>query len=282
MKFFENNSSYDYSFPAVTLAYFLRYPNPYSKHVLCTDVIDRYVDPTTKRLHTTRLHLKRSKVPGAMLKLLPAGLAGPGGAQQSYVIEKSTVDVQEGWMETESRNMEWTGILSVIERQTYRRQPLPIDTWRDEPAATDGDSTSTEDAKEWTSCTTIVSFKSRLGQAMRKKAETSSTNTSEDDGPRQGFFASWSTAGIQRTIELLGVKRTKTAIMNGRNGMNVVLERLRKGGVVAVLEGMSKDRLETMGGQEGHWKRVWINGTQDGNPNSLEPDLISDQLEHDR
>lgn len=187
MKFFENATSYDYSFPAVTLAYFLRYPNPYSKHVLSTDVIDRYIDPLTKRLHTTRLHLKRSKVPTAMLKLLPSSLAGPGGAQQSYVIEKSTIDVQEGWMETESRNMEWTGILSVIERQTYKRQPNPTEIWQKELAATKEDTTSEKNEKEWTSCKTVVSFKSRLGQAMRKSAEATS-NSNEDEAPRQGFL----------------------------------------------------------------------------------------------
>lgn len=280
MKFFENVTSYDYSFPAVTLAYFLRYPNPYSKHVLSTDVIDRYIDPSTKRLHTTRLHLKRSKVPTAMLKFLPTGLAGPGGAQQSYVIEKSTIDVQEGWMETESRNMEWTGILSVIERQTYQRQSPPTETWRKEVAATKEDTTSEKNEKEWTSCNTVVSFKSRLGQAMRKNAEAAS-NSNEDEAPRQGFFASWSTAGIQRTIELVGVKRTKTAIVNGKNGMNVVLERLRGGGVVGVLEGMRNDRMEMMGGQEGHWKRAWIHGNQ-GDVEPSRPDLCADHLDHDR
>lgn len=281
MKFFENSSSYDYSFPAVTLAYFLRYPNPYSKHVLSTDVIDRYVDPSTKRLHTTRLHLKRSKVPAAMLKLLPAGLTGPGGASQSYVIEKSTIDVKEGWMETESRNMEWTGILSVIEQQTYQRQPLPASTSQDKLAATKKEDKAGHGEKEWTSCKTIVSFRSRLGQAMRKNAEASLSNANEDEEPRQGFFSSWSTAGIQRTIELIGVKRTKTAVTNGRNGMNVVLERLRDGGVVGVLEGMRQDRRELMGGQENHWKRAWINGTQGTDSEPSRPDLSSDPRDPD-
>src|SRR5450432_4106511 len=63
VKFYELNYTYDYSFPAVTLAYFLRYPNPYSTHVLSTDVIERFVDPVTGRLSTTRIHLKRSRLP---------------------------------------------------------------------------------------------------------------------------------------------------------------------------------------------------------------------------
>lgn len=63
VKFYESTYTYDYTFPAVTLAYFLRYPNPYSTHVLSTDVISRHFDPATQQLHTLRLHLKRSKLP---------------------------------------------------------------------------------------------------------------------------------------------------------------------------------------------------------------------------
>ena len=237
MKFYESNYSYDYSFPTVTLAYFLRYPNPYSKHVLSTDVIDRYVDPETKRLHTTRLVLKRSKVPSAMLKLLPNGLAGPGGASQSYIVEKSVVDVKEGWMKTESKNMEWTGILSVLENQTFQRQPFNKDLRSGQLGSFANSQQEKDTNKETTSCNTIVTFVSRLGQAKIRKANSEG----EDEAPK-GFFASWSTSGIQRTIEKIGVMRTRDALINGKNGMNMVLERLRNGGIVAAVEGMRRDR----------------------------------------
>jgi len=253
MKVYESSFNYDYTFPAVTLAYFLRYPNPYSKHVLCSDVIDRYIDPDTQRLHTVRLHLKKSKVPAGILKFLPRGLAGPGGASQSYVLEKSIIDIKEGWMETESKNMEWTGILSVIERQSYLRHGLS------ETSTSKGSGDEIERAKETTSCKTVVTFVSHLGQGkiLGRRKQEHSTNPDEEEPPKQGFFASWSTAGVQRTVELIGVKRTKTALVNGKEGMNVVLERLRNGGIVAVLEGMRRDRMEMMGG-EGHWKPVWL------------------------
>lgn len=78
----------------------------------------------------------------------------------------------------------------------------------------------------------------------------------------------------------MGVKRTKTAIVNGKNGMNVVLERLRGGGVVGVLEGMRDDRMEMMGCQEGHWKRAWMQGNQ-GDTEPTRPDLCADHLDHD-
>ena len=60
VKFYSTHYTYDHSFPTVTLAYFLRYPNPYSRHVSSTDTIARTFDPVTQRLTTVRLHLKRS------------------------------------------------------------------------------------------------------------------------------------------------------------------------------------------------------------------------------
>lgn len=254
MKFFENVFTYDYSFPAVSLAYFLRYPNPYSRHVLTTDVIDRYVDPTTQRLHTIRLHLKKSKIPSGILKLLPKGMGGSDSSGQSYILETTVVDPNEGWMETESRNMEWTGILSVVEKQRYQRHLT-----EDNSQALDGLSI---DKKEQTTVRTTVTFRSRLGQGKllsRKKAEAIDHTDAEDETPKKGFFSSLSTAGIQRTIELIGVSRTREAVMKSKEGMNVVLERLRSGGIVGVLEGMRKDR-EAAFGPDGPWKRVWLQG----------------------
>ena len=258
MKFFENVFTYDYSFPAVSLAYFLRYPNPYSRHVLTTDVIDRFVDPNTKRLHTIRLHLKKSKVPSGILKLLPKGIGGSDNSGQSYILETTVVDAKEGWMETESRNMEWTGILSVVEKQVYQRQSS-------EGALIALDGLSVDDKKnEQTTVKTTVTFRSRFGQGKllgRKKAEPTDTQIAghEEEAPRRGLFSSLSTAGIQRTIELIGVSRTRDAILKSKKGMNVVLERLRSGGIVGVLEGMRQDR-EAAFGPGGPWKQTWLHG----------------------
>lgn len=257
MKFFENVFTYDYSFPAVSLAYFLRYPNPYSRHVLTTDVIDRYVDPTTQRLHTTRLHLKKSKVPSGILKLLPKGIGGSDHSGQSYILETTVVDAKEGWMETESRNMEWTGILSVVEKQFYQRQSADGAL-----AALDGLSMD-EKKSEQTTVKTTVTFKSRFGQGKllgRKKSEPAGDHSwTDEEAPKKGLFSSLSTSGIQRTIELIGVSRTRDAILKSKKGMNVVLERLRSGGIVGVLEGMRQDR-EAAFGPGGPWKQAWLHG----------------------
>ncbi|KAH6674201.1 PRELI-like family-domain-containing protein [Halenospora varia] len=233
VKFFESNYSYDYSFPAVTLAYFLRYPNPYSTHVLSTDVISRTID-SAGRLQTTRIHRKSSRLPSAVLKLLPKSVLGnvSGGKSESYILETSTIDVKEGWMRTESKNLDWTGILSVVEKQEYQRH-IPMD---------EGDDFSV--GAGTTGVVTTVMFRSRLGDRLRaratRKGEAAAADT--DDEAKKGFLASWSKTGIQRSIEAIASRRTETQLGKSKEGMMVVLERMRHGGLVGVLEGMRKDR----------------------------------------
>lgn len=264
MKIYQSSTDYaGYSLPTVSLAYFLRYPNPYATHVLSTDTISQHIDPITKRLHTVRLHLKRSKVPTAVVSFLPKAMKGSDGTSKTYILEKSVVDVKEGWMQTESRNMEWTGVLSVIEQQMYQdRSKLDINTL------------------PGTSCKTTVTLVSRIGETIKKRRKASqSANESldiDEDQPKQGWFASWSTAGVQRTVELVGLKRTKTALVNSSEGMKVVMERLRSGGIKGVLEGMRHDRMELMGAPlnmaapseiattsaSSTWKQVWSQGNR--------------------
>lgn len=209
VKFLENSFNYDYSFPAVSLAYFLRYPNPYATHVLSTDVIDRHFDPETKRLSTTRLHLKRSKIPPAVLKILPKGILGAStDAGQSYVLEKSVMDVREGWMETETRNLEWTGILSVVEKQIYRRSLASEAASR--PSIRDLVDFPRSEGTDVVTTTTLLS---KYGQAKflrRKSDSTASAESSEEESAaKKGLFSSWSTASLQRSIEGVGLRRTR-------------------------------------------------------------------------
>lgn len=158
-------------------------------------------------------------------------------------------------MKTESRNLEWTGILSVVEKQTYSKS-----------LGSNGASHSEGDTNiGGTDVTTTVTLVSRYGQARmlahkRKEgisaasAEASAT-IEEENIVKKGFFSSWSTSSLQRSIELVGLRRTRTASVKSKDGMNVVLERLRLGGLVAVLDGMRRDR-DAAFGPEGPWKRV--------------------------
>ncbi|KAL9609020.1 MAG: hypothetical protein Q9167_006183 [Letrouitia subvulpina] len=265
VKFYESSFSYDYAFPAVSLAYFLRYPNPYAKHVLSTDVIDRQFDSENQRLYTTRLHLKRSKLPPAVLKLLPKGILGSGSdTGQSYILEKSIVDVREGWMSTETKNLEWTGVLSVVEKQRYERPNS------DGSKNLSSNNEPMENIRTGiTNVTTSTTFLSRFGQAgtrfARRKGELlpeiqdQSLDSTEEVRAKKGIFSSWSTSSLQRTIEVIGMRRTREALIKSKDGMNVVLGRLRSGGLVEVLEGMRRD-CEAVHGQDGPWKRTWSQG----------------------
>lgn len=197
-----------------------------------------------------------------MFKLLPRGILGSSAdAGQSYILEKSVIDVKEGWMKTESRNLEWTGILSVIERQVYRRPSLGIAT----PETSKLDLVETTKG-EGTDVTTTVTLLSRFGQerVLRKKEEVGVTNpipasdSDEEPPPKKGFFSSWSTSSLQRSIEMIGLRRTREASGKSNEGMKVVLERLRRGGLGRVLEGMQEDRQRAFGQDPGSpFKRAW-------------------------
>ncbi|KAJ4349430.1 uncharacterized protein N0V89_008045 [Didymosphaeria variabile] len=272
VKFYSSTDTYSYPFPAVTLAYFLRYPNPYSTHVLSTDTIARDFDPETQRLTTIRLHLKRSKLPSAVTKLLPRSLLGASasGDTQTYILEKSVVDVKEGWMDTESRNLEWTGVLSVIERQVFRR-PMPevpdeVKLFQGMEGAARrhgflnfggngaGAKVGVDLNGETTEVESSVTLHSHVGEAWRKKrlaAQEGSSSSSEEEQPQKvGFLRSWGTATLQRNIEKIGLTRTLRSQPNAREGMKVVLERMREGGLVGVLEGMRKDREAILQGRD--------------------------------
>ncbi|KAG8624981.1 hypothetical protein KVT40_006732 [Elsinoe batatas] len=249
VKFYSASFNYDYSFPAVSLAYFLRYPNPYSTHVFSTDVIDRSFDNATQRLTTVRLHLKKSKLPSAVLKILPRSLMGASekGDSQAYILEKSVVDIKEGWMTTESRNLEWTGVLSVIESQDFKRDGHAV--WD----LVNGQKQIISEP-ERTHVTTTVALRSHIGENIRRRRARmaeSAAQTADDGKEKMGFFKSWTTGSIQRSIEMIGLRRAEGAQPKATEGMKVVLERLRQGGLVAVLDGMRKDRELMFAGQPG-------------------------------
>jgi len=252
VKFYSSNYSYDYGFSAVSLAYFLRYPNPYSKHVTSTDTISRHFDAATQRLTTVRLHVKRSRMPPAVLSLLPRSTVGASadGSTQSFILEKSVVDVREGWMETESRNLDWNNVLSVIERHSFRRPDF------DSPASEGTQLFANDGALDFrnqdrTDVSVSVTLKSRIGEHIRKRRQrwgeqasaTSVTGVSDEEPPvKQGWFNSWTTGAVRSTIESISLQRTEKSQPKAQKGMSVVLARLRDGGLEKVLEGMRHDR----------------------------------------
>ncbi|KAK8073277.1 UPS1 mitochondrial intermembrane space [Apiospora phragmitis] len=228
------NHSYTHPFPTVTLAFFLRYYspqlNPFSAHVLSTDTIESHVDPETGRLYTTRIHLKKSRMPSAIIKLLPTSVTGGAGEKSSYVLENSIVDIKEGWMKTESRNLNFTGVLSVTEAQHYSATPPEqADNSALSPAVPRFMSPNT-----WVS--TTFSYRSTLGSRKADKAVASEDNSRG----RFGWISGWGAKRIQSSIESIASNKTDDQIIKSRDGMKMVLERLRSNGVVAVLRELNR------------------------------------------
>ncbi|KAI1332792.1 PRELI-like family protein [Xylariaceae sp. FL0255] len=223
------NHTYSHPFPTVTLAFFLRYCspklNPFSAHVLSTDTISSHVDPETGRLHTTRMHLKKSRMPAAVTKLLPTSITGGGGDKSSYVLETSIVDIKEGWMKTESRNLNFTGVLSVIEQQHYSITPPDVEAAPTNAVA--------RPLSPNTYVTTTFAYRSSLGNKKHDRG----AETQDGTGARRfgSWVSGWGASRIQRSIESIASNKTEDQISKSRDGMGMVLERLRNNGVVSVL-----------------------------------------------
>jgi hypothetical protein len=97
--------------PIVSLAFFLRYPNPYASHVISCDVISREFTPSGS-LMTTRLILKTATLP----RWAPKGIVS---RSESWILEESEVDPQGKVVRCLTRNLEHVKAMQVHESQTF-------------------------------------------------------------------------------------------------------------------------------------------------------------------
>nr|CAG8459551.1 15918_t:CDS:10 [Entrophospora candida] len=104
-----------YPWDSVTLAFWMRYPNPFASHVESVDVIDRYVDPKKGILRTTRLILKRGVV--------PKWGRGFFKNSEAYILEESMINPKTQTMITLTKNITHARVMQVEERQTFRVDP---------------------------------------------------------------------------------------------------------------------------------------------------------------
>jgi len=107
VKFFSQTHKYDEAWATVTLAFFLRYPNPYASHVLACDVISRTVTDSGT-LKTTRLIKKTGAVPSWFPKQF---LNRP----ETWVVEESEVDPEGRVMSCRTRNLDHVKVMQVQE-----------------------------------------------------------------------------------------------------------------------------------------------------------------------
>ena len=95
----------------MTLAFFLRYPNPYASHVISCDVISREFSPSGSLL-TTRLILKTATLP----RWAPKGIVS---RSESWILEESEVDPQGKVVRCLTRNLEHVKAMKLHETQTF-------------------------------------------------------------------------------------------------------------------------------------------------------------------
>jgi len=110
MRFFSNSHLYDDPWSIVSLAFFLRYPNPYAAHVLSCDVISRTHTPQGTLL-TTRLILKKGSLP----KWAPKGIINRA---ESWILEESEVDPVGRVVRCKTRNLDHVKVMRVEEITT--------------------------------------------------------------------------------------------------------------------------------------------------------------------
>ncbi|XP_041931136.1 PRELI domain containing 1a [Alosa pseudoharengus] len=101
----------------VCLAFWQRYPNPYSNHVLTEDIVFREVTPDN-RLISRRLLTKTNRAPRWAEKFLPKQMA-----RLAYIVEDSIIDPKNRTMTTVTWNITHARLMSVKEHCVYAVNP---------------------------------------------------------------------------------------------------------------------------------------------------------------
>jgi len=112
VKFFSQTHKYDDPWSTVTLAYFLRYPNPYASHVIACDVISRTVTDSGT-LKTTRLIKKTGAIPA----WFPSQFVTRA---ETWVVEESEVDPEGRVTTCRTRNLDHVKVMQVQEDVVLR------------------------------------------------------------------------------------------------------------------------------------------------------------------
>lgn len=122
-KYFVNDVDIKSTWDQVFSAFWQRYPNPFSTHVLTEDVVYREVT-ADHRLLTRRLLTKTNRLPRWAERFFPANLA-----RSVYIVEDSIVDPRNRSMTTFTWNLNHTRLMTVEERCVFQES-------RDRPAWT--------------------------------------------------------------------------------------------------------------------------------------------------
>lgn len=112
MKYFTGETVFQFTWDQIVTAFWSRYPNPYSKHVLSEDVVSREV--VGNKLFTKRLLCKSGKLPRWGERYF-------GGLKFVYIIEESVVDLPTQTLTTYTRNIGKQHWMSIEEKCIYTK-----------------------------------------------------------------------------------------------------------------------------------------------------------------
>ncbi|XP_035023317.1 PRELI domain containing 1b isoform X1 [Hippoglossus stenolepis] len=114
VKYFCNNTDIRSTWDHVFSAFWQRYPNPYSNHVLTEDVVYREVT-ADQQLLSRRLLTKTNRLPRWAERFFPSGMS-----RCVYIIEDSIVDPVNRSLTIYTWNLNHTTLMSVEERCIFR------------------------------------------------------------------------------------------------------------------------------------------------------------------
>uniref|UniRef100_A0AAQ5YMJ1 PRELI/MSF1 domain-containing protein n=1 Tax=Amphiprion ocellaris TaxID=80972 RepID=A0AAQ5YMJ1_AMPOC len=105
VKYFCNNTDIKSAWDHVVAAFWQRYPNPFSTHVLTEDVVYREVT-ADNRLFSRRLLMKTNRLPRWAERFFPGGMS-----RSVYIIEDSIVDPVNRSLTTYTWNLNHTTLM---------------------------------------------------------------------------------------------------------------------------------------------------------------------------
>ncbi|KAM9770046.1 PRELI domain containing 1b isoform 1-T1 [Menidia menidia] len=114
VKYICNSTEIKSAWDHVVSAFWQRYPNPFSTHVLTEDVVYREVT-ADHRLFSRRLLTKTNRLPRWAERFFPGGMA-----RCVYIIEDSILDPVSRSLTTYTWNLNHTTLMSVEERCVFR------------------------------------------------------------------------------------------------------------------------------------------------------------------
>ncbi|XP_064201302.1 PRELI domain-containing protein 1, mitochondrial-like [Anguilla rostrata] len=115
VKYFFCDTDIKNAWDHVCSAFWQRYPNPFSTHVLTEDVVYREVTPD-QQLLSRRLLTKTNRLPRWAERVFPANLS-----RSVYIVEDSIVDPGNKNMVTFTWNLNHTTLMVVEERCWYQQ-----------------------------------------------------------------------------------------------------------------------------------------------------------------